>query len=83
MSSAQLERVIQRAAELQTARESVPDRLNDAEVMRIGEEVGLESQHVHRALIELPGSWLGKQLSGTSVGSRPRPGQPGHSRGRA
>jgi len=53
LSSAQLERVIQRAAELQTARESVPDRMNDAEVMRIGEEVGLESQHVHRALIEL------------------------------
>ncbi len=53
LSSAQLERVIQRAAELQTARESVPDRLNDAEVMQIGEEVGLESQHVHRALLEL------------------------------
>jgi hypothetical protein len=53
LSSAQLKRVIQRAAELQTARESVPDRLDDAEVMRIGEEVGLESQHVHRALLEL------------------------------
>lgn len=53
LTSAQLERVIQRAAELQTAREDVPDRLNDAEVMRIGEEVGLETQHVHRALLEL------------------------------
>lgn len=53
LSSAQLERVIQRAAELQTARENLPDRLDDAEVMRIGEEVGLESQHVHRALLEL------------------------------
>lgn len=53
LSSAQLERVIQRAAELQTAREDIPDRLDDAEVMRIGEEVGLESQHVHRALLEL------------------------------
>jgi hypothetical protein len=53
LSSAQLERVIQRAAELQTAREDIPDRLDDAEVMRIGEEVGLDSQHVHRALLEL------------------------------
>ncbi len=53
LSSEQLQRVIQRAAELQTARESVPDRLDDAEVMRIGEEVGLEAQHVGRALLEL------------------------------
>lgn len=53
LSSAQLERVIQRAAELQTARENVPDLLDDAEVMRIGEEVGLEPRHVHRALLEL------------------------------
>ena len=53
LSSAQLERVIQRAAELQTARENVPDGLADAEVLRIGEEVGLETRHVHRALLEL------------------------------
>ncbi|MDH3427453.1 MAG: hypothetical protein OEM23_03370 [Gemmatimonadota bacterium] len=53
LSSAQLERVIQRAAELQTASESLPDRLDDAEVMRIGLEVGLEEQHVNRALLEL------------------------------
>lgn len=53
LSSEQLERVIQRAAELQTAREDLPDRLGDEEVLRIGEEVGLEPQHVNRALLEL------------------------------
>lgn len=53
LSSRELERVIRRAAELQTARETVPDGLDDAEVVRIGEEVGLDPQHVRRALIEL------------------------------
>jgi hypothetical protein len=53
LTSAQLERVIRRAADLQTAREDVPDRLDDSEVLRIGEEVGLEPQHVRRALLEL------------------------------
>jgi len=70
LSSAQLERVIQRAAELQTSRENIPDRLDDAEVMRIGEEVGLESQHVHRALLELRAEALvpaGKSESALSV----------------
>ena len=53
LTSAQLERVIRRAADLQTAREDVPDRLDDSEVLRIGSEVGLEPQHVRRALLEL------------------------------
>lgn len=53
LSGRELERVIRRAAELQTARETVPDRLDDAEVVRIGEEVGLDPQHVKRALMEL------------------------------
>jgi hypothetical protein len=53
LTSAQLERVIRRAADLQTAREDVPERLDDSEVLRIGSEVGLEPQHVRRALLEL------------------------------
>lgn len=53
LTSAQLERVIRRAADLQTAREDVPERLDDSEVLRIGAEVGLETQHVRRALLEL------------------------------
>lgn len=53
LSSEELERVIRRAAELQTARESLPDRLDDDEVMRIGDEVGLQRPHLRQALMEL------------------------------
>lgn len=53
LSSEELERVIRRAAELQTVRETLPDRLDDAEVMRIGEEVGLQESHLRRALLEV------------------------------
>lgn len=53
LSSDQLERVIRRAAELQTAREALPETLDDAEVMRIGAEVGLQAPHLRQALLEL------------------------------
>lgn len=53
LSSDELERVIRRAAELQTSREALPDRLDDDEVMRIGAEVGLLEPHLRRALLEL------------------------------
>jgi hypothetical protein len=53
LSSDELERVIRRAAELQTSREALPDRLEADEVMRIGAEVGLQEPHLRRALLEL------------------------------
>lgn len=53
LSSDELERVIRRAAELQTSREALPDRLDADEVMRIGAEVGLQESHLRRALLEL------------------------------
>lgn len=53
LSSDELERVIRRAAELQTAREALPETLDDAEVMRIGGEVGLHEPHLRQALLEL------------------------------
>ncbi|MGD8496102.1 MAG: hypothetical protein PVF05_07895 [Gemmatimonadales bacterium] len=53
LSSEELERVIRRAAELQTAREALPEQLDDQEVLRIGAEVGLQESHVRRALLEL------------------------------
>jgi len=53
LSSDELERVIRRAAELQTSREALPDRLDDDEVIRIGAEVGLQEPHLRRALLEL------------------------------
>lgn len=53
LSSDELERVIRRAAELQTVRETLPDSLDDDEVIRIGAEVGLEERHLRRALLEV------------------------------
>lgn len=53
LSSDELERVIRRAAELQTVRETLPERLDDEEVVRIGAEVGLQETYLRRALLEL------------------------------
>lgn len=53
LSSDELERVIRRAAELQTSREALPERLEADEVMRIGAEVGLQEPHLRQALVEL------------------------------
>lgn len=63
LSSEQLERVIRRAAELQTVREDVPERLADEEVLRIGQEVGLEARHVKHALLELRAESLVPSIS--------------------
>jgi len=53
ISGGDLERVIQRAAELQLTQGDVPDSLGEDEVIRIAEEVGLEPRHVRQALAEL------------------------------
>lgn len=53
INAAEFETVIRRATELQLGADRVPDSLNDAEVLRIGEEVGLEGRHVRQALAEL------------------------------
>lgn len=53
ITSAELERVIQRAAELQLTQGHLPDSLEEADVIRIAEEVGLEPRHVRQALAEL------------------------------
>lgn len=58
VSSSDLERVIRRAAELQFDEgEDVTD-LEVGEVVRIGEEVGLEPRHVRRALAEVQAAAL-------------------------
>ncbi|MEJ2313148.1 MAG: hypothetical protein P8Y11_12180 [Gemmatimonadales bacterium] len=50
----QLERVIRRAAELQSRAGEAPEfELDEAEVVRIGEEVGLAPRHVRQALADL------------------------------
>jgi hypothetical protein len=88
LSSDELERVIRRAAELQTSREALPDRLDHDEVMRIGAEVGLQEPHLRRALLELraealvpeppPGRALMRRLWGDAhvQASRVVPGDP-------
>lgn len=53
LSSEELERVIRRAAEFQTAREALPEQLDDEAVLQIGAEVGLHEQHLRRALLEI------------------------------
>ena len=58
MSNRDFEMVIRRAAELQ-ARDSEgsdSDGIEEAEVLRIGRELGLSTQHLHRALVEVKGS---------------------------
>jgi len=54
LSSTELEAVVGRAAELQAAGETeTADGLSDAEVVRIGEELGLEPHLVRRAIAEV------------------------------
>ncbi|HEX8906512.1 MAG TPA: hypothetical protein VF771_16800, partial [Longimicrobiaceae bacterium] len=56
LSSTELEAVIKRAVELQTARETeMTDGLTDAEVVRIGQELGIEQHLVRRAIAEVRG----------------------------
>jgi len=54
LSSSELEAVIKRAVELQTARETeMTDGLTDAEVLRIGQDLGIEQHLVRRAISEV------------------------------
>ena len=55
VSSTELEAVIRRATELQFARGEAEEGLPEAEVMRIGKELGLEPAHVRRAISEVRG----------------------------
>ena len=48
------EEVIRRAAELAAGEGDADDRLSEEEVLRIGQELGLSTQHMKRALYELP-----------------------------
>ncbi|HET7460915.1 MAG TPA: hypothetical protein VFJ82_06695 [Longimicrobium sp.] len=56
LSSSELEAVIKRAVELQTARETeMTDGLSDSEVVRIGQDLGIEPHLVRRAIAEVRG----------------------------
>lgn len=58
LSNRDFELVIRRAAELQARDSEGPggDGVDEQEVLRIGRELGLSSQHLHRALAEVHGS---------------------------
>ncbi|MGH7581754.1 MAG: hypothetical protein ACREL5_00850 [Gemmatimonadales bacterium] len=52
LDRAALERVLQRAAELQAGSREIGDTLSEDEVLALGTEVGISSQHLRQALIE-------------------------------
>lgn len=47
-----LERIIQRAAELQAREREIGDGLSEADLMRLGEEVGIPTTYLRQALLE-------------------------------
>ncbi len=49
---AALERIIQRAAELQTGEHDLGDDLTEEQVLALGKEVGIPARHLQQALIE-------------------------------
>ena len=47
-----LERVLARAAELQSATGETPEQITEAQLIELGKEVGLSAQHLRQALAE-------------------------------
>lgn len=90
LSSQELEAVIRRAHELQTARADREEGLSEAEVIQIGQELGLSTGHVRQALAEVatprPAAEAGAmtRMMGPSVltASRAVPGDAGQVRER-
>ena len=82
ISREDLQLVIRRAAELYTEEADADERLSEAEVLRIADELGLPGRHVRQALYELPrgqgrGGWLEKWFGPPAVvGTRVVPGSP-------
>lgn len=79
----ELQLVIRRAAELYTSEADAHERLSEAEVLRIADELGLPGRHVRQALYELPrvrgdeSGWLDRWYGPpTVVGTRLTPGAP-------
>ena len=85
LDRAALERVLARATELQALSSEPPEGLNDTQLLELGQEVGISSEHLRQALAEertrvaLPseqgvvGSWFGSIVA---AASRVVPGTP-------
>src|SRR3954470_59754 len=52
LDRASIERVLARAAELQTSSGEVPDQISENQLIEAGREVGLSTQHLRQALAE-------------------------------
>ena len=82
ISREDLQLVIRRAAELYTEEADADERLSEAEVLRIADELGLPGRHVRQALYELPrrrgeGGWVDRWFGPPAVvGTRVVPGSP-------
>lgn len=82
ISRQDLQLVIRRAAELYTEETDADERLSEAEVLRIADELGLPGRHVRQALYELPrhrgaGGWVDRWFGPPAVvGTRVVPGTP-------
>jgi hypothetical protein len=83
ISRDQLQLVIRRAVDLYTRETDADERLSEAEVLRIADELGLPGRHVRQALYELPRSGAEPQLldrwygSSSVVDTRVVSGRPG------
>ncbi len=72
---AALERIIQRAAELQTGEREIGDALTPEEVLALGKEVGIPERYLRQALLEertrlappAPGGVLGRAIGPAAV----------------
>lgn len=83
ITRAQLQLVIRRAADLYTVEADADERLSEAEVFRIADELGLPGRHVRQALYELPRGedegrrWLDRWYGPRAmVATRVAPGTP-------
>lgn len=87
LDRAALERVLARAAELQALSTEPPEGLSDAQLIELGREVGISTEHVRQALAEertrvavpqehgVVGSWFGSTVATASRVVRGSPAQ--------
>ena len=83
ITRAELQLVIRRAAELYTSEADADERLSEAEVLRIADDLGLPGRHVRQALYELPrtrsdaSGWVDRWYGPPTVArTRVAPGSP-------
>src|SRR2546430_10664348 len=70
-----LERIIQRAAELQAGEHDIGDGLTETELLSLGQDVGIPARHLRQALLEERTRRLEPARRGV-IAWPPRPGRP-------